>query len=40
MTQTMDLIANKLKVRTYETRLQMGADAAKDVAEKIKELCF
>ncbi len=32
------LFANKLKVRIYETRVEMGAEAAKDVAEKIKEL--
>ncbi|MCW3106693.1 MAG: glucosamine-6-phosphate deaminase [Segetibacter sp.] len=38
MTQTELLTANKLKVRIYETRLQMGAEAAKDVAGKIKEL--
>lgn len=40
MTQTTQtkLTANKLKVRIYETRTEMGAKAAKDVAEKIKEL--
>lgn len=38
MTQTGQLTANKLKVNIYETRIQMGAEAAKDVADKIKEL--
>ncbi len=38
MTQTGQLTANKLKVRIYDSRIQMGAEAAKDVAEKIKEL--
>jgi glucosamine-6-phosphate deaminase len=38
MTQITKLPANKLKVRVYETRSEMGAEAAKDVAEKIKEL--
>lgn len=37
-TQITKLTANKLKVRIYETRAEMGAEAAKDVAEKIKEL--
>lgn len=38
MTTIRELTANKLEVKVYETRLQMGADAAKDVAGKIKEL--
>jgi len=38
MTQTTTLPANKLKVRIYETREQMGAEAAKNAAEKIREL--
>ena len=38
MAQIKKLTADKLKVRIYETRIQMGAEAAKDVAEKIKEL--
>ncbi len=38
MTPVLQLNANKLKVRIYETRQHMGADAAKDVAKKIKEL--
>src|SRR5437764_10482663 len=41
MTQTTPirkLTADKLKVRVYETRAEMGAEAAKDVAKKIKEL--
>jgi glucosamine-6-phosphate deaminase len=38
MSQTKELIANKLSVRIYNTREDMGAHAAKDVAEKLKEL--
>lgn len=41
MTQTpqiTQLSASKLKVRIYETRAEMGAEAAKDVALKIKDL--
>jgi glucosamine-6-phosphate deaminase len=38
MTQTELLTTNKLKVKIYETRSQMGVEAAKDVAAKIKEL--
>jgi len=38
MAQLKNFSANKLKVSTYETRMQMGAEAAKDVASKIKEL--
>ncbi len=38
MAQIGKLTADKLKVRIYESRLQMGAEAAKDAAEKIKEL--
>jgi glucosamine-6-phosphate deaminase len=38
MTQLQSFTTNKLVVETYETRLQMGAAAAKDVARKIKEL--
>ncbi|WP_018616952.1 glucosamine-6-phosphate deaminase [Segetibacter koreensis] len=38
MSPIKELTANKLKVRIYETRLQMGADAAKDACKKIKEL--
>jgi glucosamine-6-phosphate deaminase len=38
MAQIGKLTVDKLKVRIYETRVQMGAEAAKDAAEKIKEL--
>ncbi len=38
MTQIRKLTADKFKVGIYESRLQMGAEAAKDAAEKIKEL--
>jgi len=41
MTQTTpitEMTAHKLKVRIYETRTEMGAEAAKDVAKKIREL--
>lgn len=38
MTPLRNITANKLKVRVYETRSQMGAEAAKDVAQNIKEL--
>lgn len=38
MTQLKKITTNKLKVSTYETRLRMGAEAANDVARKIKEL--
>jgi glucosamine-6-phosphate deaminase len=38
MTQIGKLTVDKLKVRIYETRIQMGAEAAKDVAGEIKEL--
>lgn len=38
MTPILEWMADKLKVRMYETRVQMGADAAKDVAKKMKEL--
>ena len=38
MAEITNFTADKLKVRVYETRLEMGAEAAKDVAGKIKEL--
>lgn len=38
MSEVQELTANKLKVKIYETRLQMGASAADDVSQKIKEL--
>lgn len=38
MSQIQELTANELKVKVYETRLQMGASAAADVVKKIKEL--
>ena len=38
MSEVQELTANKLKVKIYETRLQMGASAAYDVSEKIKQL--
>ena len=31
-------LANKLKVKIFATRLDMGMEAANDVSEKIKEL--
>jgi glucosamine-6-phosphate deaminase len=37
-TATNNLVAGKLKVGVYESRAEMGAAAAKDVAGKIKEL--
>jgi glucosamine-6-phosphate deaminase len=37
-TPITELTAKKLKVRIYETRAEMGVEAAKDVAGKIKEL--
>ncbi len=36
MIQARKLIDDKLKVSIYETSLQMGAGAAKDVDEKIE----
>ncbi|MEJ7914291.1 MAG: 6-phosphogluconolactonase, partial [Chitinophagaceae bacterium] len=38
MTRTKEINANKLNVRVYADRKQMGAEAAEDVAERIKEL--
>jgi glucosamine-6-phosphate deaminase len=38
MTQVREMTANKMKVKIYETRLQMGDEAAYDVGKKIKEL--
>jgi glucosamine-6-phosphate deaminase len=38
MSQIQELTANELKVKVHETRLQMGASAAADVAKKIREL--
>jgi glucosamine-6-phosphate deaminase len=38
MSELKELTANELKVKIYETRAEMGASAAKDVAKKIKEL--
>lgn len=38
MSQTQELTANKLKVKIFDTRLEMGADAAADVAAAIKAL--
>jgi len=38
MSEVQELTANKLKVKIYETRQQMGASAAYDVSQKIKEL--
>jgi hypothetical protein len=38
MTQIRELTANKLKVKIYETKIQMGAGAANDVGERIIEL--
>lgn len=38
MAQMKDLTTDKLKVVIYETRLQMGTEAAKDAAKKIREL--
>ena len=38
MTPVLQMNANKLKVQIYETRQELGADAANDAANKIKEL--
>jgi glucosamine-6-phosphate deaminase len=38
MSELKELTANELKVKIYETRAEMGASAAKDVAKKIKKL--
>jgi glucosamine-6-phosphate deaminase len=38
MSQVKELKADKLKVKIYETRLQMGASAAHAVADRIEEL--
>ncbi len=38
MTQLKKITTEKLKVTTFQTRLEMGAEAAKDVARKIREL--
>src|SRR5665647_746143 len=40
MAQIRELLANKMKVKIYETRLQMGDEAAYEVGKKIKELLF
>lgn len=38
MSYTQELTANKLKVKIYDTRLEMGSQAAADVAAAIKAL--
>lgn len=38
MAQIRETLANKMKVKIYETRLQMGDEAAYEVSERIKEL--
>ncbi|MBN8858164.1 MAG: glucosamine-6-phosphate deaminase [Sphingobacteriales bacterium] len=38
MSHTKELTANKLKVRIYDTRLEMGKHAANDVAERLRDL--
>jgi glucosamine-6-phosphate deaminase len=38
MSQVKESIVNKLKVKIYETRSEMGIQAAYEVSEKIKEL--
>ena len=38
MTQIREFTNNKLKVKIYETRLQMGGGAAYDVGKRIREL--
>ena len=38
MDEVKELTANELKVKIYQTRLEMGANAAEEVAGKIKEL--
>ena len=38
MSHTKELTANKLKVRIYATRTEMGKHAAKDVAERLRDL--
>jgi glucosamine-6-phosphate deaminase len=38
MSQIKELAVDEIKVKVYETRLQMGASAAADVAKKIREL--
>lgn len=38
MAQIRELLANKMKVKIYETRLQMGDEAAYEVSKRIKEL--
>jgi len=38
MAQIIELLANRMKVKIYETRLQMGDEAAYEVGKKIKEL--
>jgi glucosamine-6-phosphate deaminase len=40
MSQVKELKADKLNVKIYETRVQMGASAAQAVADKIKQLLF
>ena len=38
MDEIKELIANELKVKIYETRVEMGTHAAHDVAQRIKNL--
>ena len=38
MSQVKELTANKLKVKSFETRNDTGRNAAYDVSQKIKEL--
>lgn len=40
MSQVKELKADKLNVKIYETRVQMGTSAAQAVADKIKQLLF
>lgn len=40
MGEVQELTVNKLKVKIYETRSEMGSAAALEVAEKIKELLW
>src|SRR5690349_10913649 len=37
-TTMMEMVAGRLKVNIFETRVQLGEQAARDVAEKIKAL--
>lgn len=38
MAQIKELKADKLRVKIYDSRLEMGAGAAYDVAQKVKQL--